>query len=260
MKNKLHTLVLMLGCICVATVGTQAQVKIGNNPNTINPNSILELETTNKGILLPRIALNSTTQATPMTAHVAGITVYNIATVNDVSPGYYYNDGGKWVRLITAADAKWIDGTNTAGTNLMYAGDAKTTGNDVVVTHEGNIGIGTASPAYKLDVNGIIRAKEVKIETGWADFVFDNEYALPPLSEVERHIRQHKHLPGIPPEKEIATNGANLGEMQVKLLQKIEELTLYLIEQEKENRRKEVRIEQLLKRIEALEKSHKNNH
>jgi hypothetical protein len=81
--------------------------------------------------------------------------------------------------------------------------------------------------------NGIVYANEVKIETGtWADFVFHEGYKLPTLNEVKLHIDKNKHLPGIPTEKEVKENGVNLGEMQTKLLQKIEELTLYLIQQE----------------------------
>lgn len=107
------------------------------------------------------------------------------------------------------------------------------------------IGIGTNNPQYKLDVNGTIRAKEVKVETGWADFVFAPDYQLPTLSEVEAHIKEHKHLPGIPTEAEVKENGTNLGEMNVKLLQKVEELTLYMIQQNKE-------IESLKKEVQQL--------
>lgn len=99
---------------------------------------------------------------------------------------------------------------------------------------DGNVGVGVAQPTSKLDVNGTIRAKEVKIEaTGWADFVFSPDYQLKPLSEVENHIKAHKHLPDIPSETEVKENGISVGEMQTKLLQKIEELTLYVIEQDK---------------------------
>lgn len=74
-----------------------AQVKIGDNPTTINANSVLEVESTSKGLLLPRLPLTQTTNPAPLNAHVAGMTVYNTATANDVSPGFYYNDGTKWV-------------------------------------------------------------------------------------------------------------------------------------------------------------------
>jgi hypothetical protein len=116
----------------------------------------------------------------------------------------------------------------------------------MVFLPSGNIGIGTIAPSAKLDVNGTIRAKEVKIEaTGWADFVFDNDYKLSCLSEVEQHIKEHKHLPGIPSEQEVLENGINVAEMQIKLLQKIEELTLYVIDLKKENEGLQERVQQL---------------
>jgi hypothetical protein len=84
-----------------------------------------------------------------------------------------------------------------------------------------------------LDVYGIIQGKEIRAsETGWADFVFKEGYNLPTLNELKQHIDENKHLPGIPTEAEVKENGVNLGEMQVKLLQKIEELTLYVIQQQ----------------------------
>lgn len=96
------------------------------------------------------------------------------------------------------------------------------------------IGIGTNNPSYKLDVNGTIRAKEVIVATGWADFVFKDDYKLPTLSEVENHIKDRGHLPDMPSEAEVKENGIGLSEMNTKLLQKIEELTLYAIQQNKE--------------------------
>lgn len=99
---------------------------------------------------------------------------------------------------------------------------------------QGNVGIGTLNPTQKLTVNGTILAKEVLVESGWADFVFNDDYILLPLDEVEKYILKNNHLPEVPTEKETKTNGVNLGEMNVKLLQKIEELTLYLIQHEKD--------------------------
>ncbi len=106
-----------------------------------------------------------------------------------------------------------------------------------------NVGIGTdlASNSYngtsnyfKLSVNGPIRAKEVVVETGWADFVFEKNYILRPLKEVERHIEETGHLPEMPSTKEIERNGANVGELLKLQMQKIEELTLYIIDLQKQ--------------------------
>ncbi|AJA70819.1 MULTISPECIES: hypothetical protein [Myroides] len=87
----------------LATAGF-AQTKIGvvgkSNPD-VNTNAILELEAENKGLLLPRVALTETTKANPLSAHVSGMTVYNTATVADVVPGFYYNDGSKWQQMVT---------------------------------------------------------------------------------------------------------------------------------------------------------------
>jgi hypothetical protein len=104
-------------------------------------------------------------------------------------------------------------------------------GNKIIL--ESNVGIRTSAPQNALDVNGTIRAKEVKVETGWADFVFDKAYNLQNLSEVELLINEHKHLPDIPDAKDVKKNGVNLGEMNVLLLKKIKELTLYAIKQNK---------------------------
>ena len=78
----------------------QAQVKIGDNVSTLNANSILELESTSKGLLISRVALTNTTSASPLAAHVEGMVVYNTATTGDVFPGIYYNTGLNWVNVI----------------------------------------------------------------------------------------------------------------------------------------------------------------
>ncbi len=110
----------------------------------------------------------------------------------------------------------------------------------------GNVGIGTTAPQYKLAVNGTIGTKEVVVtNTGWADYVFKSGYRLRKLDEVGAYIRQHGRLPGIPSAKEVQEKGVGLGEMQVKLLAKIEELTLHMIEMEQQNRELRERIGRL---------------
>ncbi len=129
-------------------------------------------------------------------------------------------------------------GTLNIGYDRSFVASDK---NDLSVN--GNVGIGTLdTKGYKLAVDGTIKAKEIKVESGWADFVFDESYRLPSLEEVSSHIKEKKHLPGIPSAAEVAENGVDLGEMNAKLLQKIEELTLYVIKLQKDNEimRKEI--------------------
>lgn len=99
----------------------------------------------------------------------------------------------------------------------------------------GNFGIGTSTPDYKLDVNGTLRAKEIVVSTNWADFVFEEDYRLPPLSEVESHIAAHGRLPGVPSATAVQRDGLKVAEAQTIMMQKIEELTLYLLEMKREN-------------------------
>lgn len=98
----------------------------------------------------------------------------------------------------------------------------------------GNVSIGTTTIpiGYKLAVNGKIIAIEIQVEADWADFVFESTYKLMPLKELDNYIQENKHLPEIPTTEEVKENGISIGEMNAKLLQKIEELTLYTIQQQ----------------------------
>lgn len=100
-----------------------------------------------------------------------------------------------------------------------------------------------------LRLDGELRSKSIKVRTDvWADYVFASNYKLQPLSEVEKFIQENKHLPNIPSEKEILENGIDVAQMQEKHMQKIEELTLYVIELEKQNKK----LQEKLEKIEAL--------
>lgn len=117
------------------------------------------------------------------------------------------------------------------------------------ITSAGNIGIGSAdTKGYKLAVNGDAIFNKVKVKQyPWADYAFEPTYKLPSLEEVEAFIKQFKHLPDVPSALEVEKNGLDVGHSQATLLKKIEELTLYVIEQNK-------RIEEQNKRLEQLEK------
>ncbi|MEW7277953.1 hypothetical protein ABW636_05105 [Aquimarina sp. 2201CG1-2-11] len=122
------------------------------------------------------------------------------------------------------------------------------------ITRNGRVGIGTSNPDAELAVNGKIHAKEVKVDlTGWPDYVFEENYQLPTLQEVASHILQKGHLINIPSAKEVEENGVELGQMNAKLLEKIEELTLYTIAQEKKLSVQERQLTEQQRKNEALE-------
>jgi hypothetical protein len=172
--------------------------------------------------------------------------------------GYHISDNRAALCLIGAVESGNDSGTdpimifdsrlsaNAITTRTLFAWDSY--GNrKMVLTANGSLGIGTTTTGpHKLAVEGSIGAREIKVQaTGWSDFVFEKNYTLPTLEEVEKHINEKGHLKDIPSEKEVLENGINLGEMNSKLLQKIEELTLYSIEQNK-------KIEAQTKEIESL--------
>ncbi|GGH31501.1 hypothetical protein FAZ19_22510 [Sphingobacterium alkalisoli] len=146
-----------------------------------------------------------------------------------------------WFQGWTAVDEA-MSGTNTV--KLSYrnrmAGDLF--GENILLT--GKLGIGTNSPSEKLSVNGNIRAREIKVETdNWPDYVFTRKYNLMPLADVEKFIQTKGHLPEIPQASVIEEEGISLGEMNKLLMKKIEELTLYVIEIDKENKKMKATLE-----------------
>lgn len=175
-----------------------------------------------------------------------GAIAENNATTNVVKSGIHFstNDG--------------VDQVYNYPKTKMYI---TASGNVLInpkVDIEGNLDATSIVGEGKLQVSGLIRAKEVKVETAnWPDFVFAKDYKLPTLRETERQIKKNGHLPGIPSAAEAEKNGIELGEMNKKLLQKIEELTLHLIEKDKElsaERKVNEDQEQRLQKLEALMK------
>lgn len=125
-----------------------------------------------------------------------------------------------------------------------------TTQSRFTITTAGNVGIGTATPSNLLEVNGTIRSKEILVESAnWPDYVFEENYNMQSLAEIEAFIKENKHLPGMPNKMEVEENGVSLGEMNRKLLEKVEELTLYLIEERKARIAMERALTSLQKRV-----------
>jgi hypothetical protein len=147
-----------------------------------------------------------------------------------------------------------VQSTEPAGTDL---GTALKIVPIMMTDESGNMGLGTSTPHETLSVNGKIRAKEVKVETSnWPDYVFEEGYKVKTLEELESYIKANKHLPEMPAAKEIEANGIALGEI-VKIQQKkIEELTLYTIEKDKQLKNEGLIIKMQQRKIEELEKGY----
>lgn len=174
MKSNIPTSKHILLCMMCLFYGvcTFSQVKIGSNPTVVNPNAVLEIESSNKGFLLPRLNLTSTTATSPLTAFVEGMLVYNTATTGDVTPGLYYSDGSKWVKITNVNNGElptvdsWLingNGGTTPGINFIGTKDYtdlifKTNSLERLrLTKDGWLGIGTATPSAALHVKGQVK-------------------------------------------------------------------------------------------------------
>ena len=167
-----------------------------------------------------------TSTITGLTANTA----YHVRAYATNSVGTSYGSDVSFTTL-PAGSGSW----QTNGSNIYYS--------------SGNIGIGTANPSQALTVRGKILATEVEVVSSIAaDYVFDAEYELMPLTELELYLKQNKHLPNIPSATEFSEQGQNLGKMDDMLLRKIEELTLYIIQQDQKMKKQDEVIGELEKR------------
>lgn len=144
--------IILLGVMFCGFISAQS---VGINTPTPNSNSILDIVSTNQGLLPPRIALTSTALPSPLSAHVAGMLVYNTATVNDVLPAIYYNNGTEWVIAKGVAENIYnSDGTLTDDRSVTMSGKTLNFGNSEPTER---VGIGGVDPFAKLNVNGFIQ-------------------------------------------------------------------------------------------------------
>jgi hypothetical protein len=180
----------------------------------------------------------------------AKLNVYNSGSATQVIFGNSSTGSGGFTSLLagTSADANgygYLQAIKSSGTSL----------GDIILNKDGgNVGVGTTTTDAKLSVKGQVHAQEVKVDLNGAiapDYVFERDYKLSSLEEIKNYIDQNKHLPEVPSAKEMEKNGVQLGEMNMLLLKKIEELTLLMIKMKQEN---EVRIEQLEQTISQLKK------
>ncbi|TKC02815.1 hypothetical protein [Pedobacter frigoris] len=162
-----------------------------------------------------------------------------LGTSNDVGIDFSTTNGAYnpvYARIaLGVTTAAQDQGTGYLAFSTLKSG---TFSESVRIDPAGNLGVGTTdTKGYKLAVAGnmIAESVKVKLQGTWPDYVFLPSYKIPTLQEIEKHIKEKGHLPGIPSAIEVKANGVDLGDMNAKLLQKIEELTLHLIEIKKEN-------------------------
>jgi len=153
----------------------QAQTGIGTtSPNT---SAVLEIVAADKGMLIPRIGLNNGSgNADPLAAHVAGMLIYNTKSSgtapNQVTPGFYFNNGSKWVRVADASAADptkdaWVDDPSNTQVKLgaSSTGSSRGPGTEFVVEDGGKVGIGVTPPTEALDVNGKLKVRNIATQS-----------------------------------------------------------------------------------------------
>jgi hypothetical protein len=155
---------------------------------------------------------------------------------------YRQGNTSKYLSMWQGTNAAVID---PIGSGILYVGGYDVPTTVLMAKSGGKVGIRTSEPLYPLDVNGIVRATEIKVEAQTADFVFEDDYQLKSLEEVEQFVQENKHLPDVPSAKQMEENGVGLAEMNKLLLQKVEELTLYMIEMQKIMKEQNIRINDL---------------
>ena len=198
-----------------------------NDPSTVNYGAIYDGATGQKVIGMTDFKFASTTTATRHRSYL-----FYDSNVNDRQ--YFY---GPRIEEVNGNEPTITSLLN----NPVGAGD---------FYFSGKVGIKTQIPGdYDLAVKGKIRSQEIKVETsGWADYVFEEDYKLPTLAETEKFIQRNGHLPDVPRASEVEANGISLGEMNKILLKKIEELTLQVIQLNKTVQRQEQTIKEVKKR------------
>lgn len=217
--------------------------------NTTNPNVGLAAYVGGTSYFKGSVGIGITTPSAPLTVQGGSVTtgLSNIATTLTTR----FNTSNPPITLgigYVSSDNPFLQAFNSVTSNAN---------NLIINPFGGNVFIGKTTQTntgYKLDVAGNIRSNQIVVNTTGADFVFEPDYKLSSLADLNTYIERNHHLPEILSAKEMQSNGLNVGDTEIKLLQKIEELTLYLIEKDKADNEKEAKLQSQQKQIEDQQK------
>lgn len=243
--------------IGVTNPGSKLEIVQASSSNAVSVNqtgSGFSVLAQNNNATATVLALNAGTGPSLITIGKVGI--------NNTDPSFNLDvDGRMRLRNESASITAgfWLDGTTDATRSFVGTFNNNTMGlygagsgwSFLMDVNDGAIMIGTAQKAagYKVNVGGKIIAEELRVSlrANWPDYVFEKNYTLPSFEALEKYIQTNKHLPNIPAAAEVEKNGIAVGEMQIKLMEKIEELTLYMLQLKKENDALKLRIDDLKK-------------
>lgn len=217
--------------------GTFIAKFIQNNVAGTDASISIKNATSSPGAFIPNLAGRSSMPGRSFGLYISG-EAEDVLPASDVAMAAVILDGR--TKTNTRLTTNNVLAVNSNGVNLMQ------------VKADGSVGIGTTdTKGYKLAVNGsgIFTKVVVKAYNNWPDFVFEHDYQLPTLGEMEAYVRTHKHLPEIPSAAEVAEKGVDLGEMNQQLLKKVEEQMLYMIEMNKKITSLTQEVQELKKKI-----------
>lgn len=217
-------------------IGSFANANTSGLTNATSIGALSYVSTSNSMVLGEGVNVGIGNHAPAVKLNVTGTN--EVLRLDGTTPYLQWKNGATLSGFIKANSTEFLIAANSAASGDLVL---QANGSKALYVHSGgtvSIGTATAATGYKLSVGGNIICEQLRVElqANWPDYVFSKDHQLLPIPELEKQIEKEKHLPGIPSSCELEEQGGlNVGEMQIKMMEKIEELTLYVIQLKKEN-------------------------